>query len=86
MSKSIGRVKWFNDRKGFGFITTEDQKLDIFVHHSVIISEGFRTLKEGQTVEYEAEEGPKGLKATSVRPIDQTDNVLTAPKIKTKAH
>jgi len=61
-----GKVKWFNDQKGFGFISGEAGQ-DIFVHHTAIVAEGFRTLKEGETVEYEAEAGPKGLKATNVR-------------------
>ena len=61
-----GTVKWFNDRKGFGFITPEDGGDDLFVHHSNIDMEGFRTLREGQTVEYEASEGKKGPEATKV--------------------
>jgi CspA family cold shock protein len=61
-----GKVKWFNDQKGFGFIEGDGGQ-DIFVHHTAIISEGFRTLKEGEIVEYETEPGPKGLKATQVR-------------------
>jgi len=62
-----GKVKWFNDQKGFGFVQLDDQGEDIFVHHSVIDMEGYRTLTEGQTVEVEYERGPKGLKALSVR-------------------
>lgn len=61
-----GTVKWFSDRKGFGFITPEDGGDDLFVHHSNIDMEGFRTLREGQTVEYEASEGKKGPEATKV--------------------
>ena len=64
-----GKVKWFNDQKGFGFISGESGQ-DIFVHHTAIVSEGFRTLKEGETVEYEAEAGPKGLKASNVRRVE----------------
>jgi CspA family cold shock protein len=60
-------VKWFNDQKGFGFISSEQGGKDIFVHHSVIEGQGFKTLQDGETVEYEAEEGPKGVKATKVR-------------------
>ncbi|MBI3992032.1 MAG: cold shock domain-containing protein [Candidatus Lambdaproteobacteria bacterium] len=65
----IGHVKWFNDSKGFGFITPEDGSKDVFVHQSEIQMEGFRTLGEGQQVEFEVEEGPKGLAAKSVRPL-----------------
>ena len=63
---AMGKVKWFNDQKGFGFISSEQGK-DIFVHHSVIEGEGFRTLQDGESVEYEVEEGPKGSKATRVK-------------------
>jgi cold shock protein len=65
-SMATGKVKWFNDQKGFGFIVDEQQR-DIFVHHTIILGDGFRTLQEGETVEYEAESSPKGLKATQVR-------------------
>ena len=61
-----GKVKWFNDQKGFGFIAADNGK-DVFVHHSVIEGQGFRTLQDGEAVEYEYEEGPKGAKATLVR-------------------
>jgi CspA family cold shock protein len=61
-----GKVKWFNDQKGFGFIAADSGK-DVFVHHSVIEGEGFRTLQDGEVVDYEFEEGPKGAKATAVR-------------------
>ncbi|MFN4242780.1 MAG: cold-shock protein [Tepidisphaerales bacterium] len=63
---ATGKVKWFNDQKGFGFILAENGK-DVFVHHSVIEGTGFRTLQDGETVEYEYEEGPKGMKATKVK-------------------
>ncbi len=63
---NVGTVKWFNDAKGFGFIRPEDGGDDVFVHFSVIEGDGFRTLKEGQTVKYEFERGPKGLQATRV--------------------
>src|ERR1039458_8813728 len=66
-SMATGKVKWFNDQKGFGFIASELDAKDVFVHHSVIESEGFRTLQDGETVEYDAEDGPKGLKATRVK-------------------
>lgn len=63
----IGRVKWFSDAKGYGFIQQEDGSPDIFVHFSVIEGSGFRSLQEGQLVEYEVQAGPKGMKAISVR-------------------
>lgn len=63
-----GKVKWFNDKKGYGFITGEDGK-DVFVHHTAIQSEGFRTLAEGQEVEFEVGSSPKGLQATNVKKI-----------------
>ena len=62
-----GKVKWFNDQKGFGFISAATDGKDVFVHHSVIEGQGFRTLQDGENVEYEAESGPKGIKATMVR-------------------
>jgi len=63
-----GKVKWFNNTKGFGFIAPEDGGEDIFVHYSVIMSDGYKTLAEGQVVEYEIMQGPKGLHATNVVP------------------
>ncbi|MGH7177631.1 MAG: cold-shock protein [Tepidisphaeraceae bacterium] len=65
---ATGKVKWFNDQKGFGFIASDKGK-DIFVHHSVIEGAGFKTLQDGEMVEYEAEDGPKGAKATKVRRV-----------------
>jgi CspA family cold shock protein len=64
---ATGKVKWFNDQKGFGFIQAEQTNKDVFVHHSVIEGEGYKTLTDGETVEYDAEESAKGLKATRVR-------------------
>lgn len=62
-----GQVKWFSDPKGFGFIQQEGGGQDVFVHHSSITMEGFRSLAEGQAVEYDLEDGPKGPKAVNVR-------------------
>lgn len=64
---STGTVKWFNEKKGFGFIQPDDGGDDLFVHHSSIDVDGYRTLQEGQKVEYEVGEGRKGPQATNVR-------------------
>ncbi|MHB8256584.1 MAG: cold-shock protein [Acidiferrobacterales bacterium] len=63
-----GTVKWFNDAKGFGFITPKDGSADVFVHFSVVQGDGFKSLAEGQQVEFEATKGPKGMQATKVVP------------------
>jgi cold shock protein len=63
-----GTVKWFSDEKGFGFITPEEGA-DVFVHHSGIQADGFRTLAEGQAVEFDVTQGPKGQQASNVRAI-----------------
>jgi CspA family cold shock protein len=65
---ATGKVKWFNDAKGFGFIVPESGP-DLFVHHTAIVADGFRSLAEGQQVEFEVTQGPKGLQATNVRPV-----------------
>ena len=63
-----GTVKWFNDQKGYGFITPDNGKADLFVHFSAIQGTGFKTLAEGHAVEYEEGQGKKGPQATNVRP------------------
>ena len=65
---ATGTVKWFNAEKGFGFISQADGA-DVFVHHSAIQMSGYRALDEGQQVEFEVQQGPKGLQAANVRPL-----------------
>ena len=69
-----GVVKWFNDAKGFGFIEHSSGR-DVFVHYSVITADGFKTLKDGETVEYELKEGPKGLQAAKVTRTKKDDEM-----------
>jgi CspA family cold shock protein len=66
---ATGTVKWFSDEKGFGFITPDEGDKDLFVHHTGIEGNGFRTLAEGSRVSYESEAGPKGPKAVNVQAI-----------------
>jgi CspA family cold shock protein len=65
---ATGTVKWFSDEKGFGFITPDETGKDLFVHHSAIQADGYRSLAEGQKVTYDAEQGQKGPQAVNVRP------------------
>jgi cold shock CspA family protein len=69
MNMATGTVKWFNDSKGFGFITPTEGGEDLFAHHTAIQMSGFKTLKEGQKVEFEVRRGPKGLQAANIKPI-----------------
>ncbi|HVJ72918.1 MAG TPA: cold-shock protein [Casimicrobiaceae bacterium] len=64
---ATGTVKWFNDAKGFGFVTPEDGGKDLFAHFSAIQESGFKTLKEGQRVSFDVVSGPKGLQASNIR-------------------
>ena len=63
-----GTVRWFNDAKGYGFVTPNDRPLDVFAHYSAIVSDGFKTLREGQPVTFELVEGPKGPQAFNIIP------------------
>jgi cold shock protein len=64
---ATGTVKWFSSDKGFGFITPDDQSSDLFVHHSSIAGDGYKSLDEGAKVSYEPENGPKGMRAVNVQ-------------------
>ncbi len=66
---ATGKVKWFNDSKGYGFITPDDGSKDVFVHHTAIQTDGFRSLQEGDAVDFEIQEGEKGPAAANVRKL-----------------
>ncbi|MGL4269419.1 MAG: transcription antiterminator/RNA stability regulator CspE [Plesiomonas sp.] len=68
-AKNTGSVKWFNEEKGFGFIAQDNGGADVFVHFRAIITEGFKTLKEGQKVSFDVEQGAKGPQALNVAPL-----------------
>lgn len=76
MSVEVGRVKWFNDAKGFGFIIRNTGE-DVFVHYSVIEGNGYRSLYEGQEVEFECTQGPKGLLAQKVLKLSDKNKVVS---------
>lgn len=80
MVDAKGKVKWFNDAKGYGFIQSEDG-VDVFVHYSVIQSEGFKTLREGQEVSYSFQETPKGRQASSVAVVPGSATISSAQQV-----
>ncbi len=67
---ATGTVKWFNDAKGFGFVTPDDQSADLFAHFSAIQGNGFKSLRENQRVTFDVTTGPKGLQASNIRPAE----------------
>ena len=75
---AVGIVKWFNDAKGFGFITPDGGGADVFVHFSAIKAQGFRSLKEGQRVRFEVVQGPKGAQASEVAPENAAEPAASA--------
>ncbi len=66
---ATGTVKWFSNDKGYGFITPDESGKDLFVHHSAVVGDGYRSLTEGARVSYDAEQGPKGPQAVNVQPV-----------------
>jgi cold shock protein len=75
---AIGKVKWFNDAKGFGFIEPDGGGPDVFAHFSAVQMEGFRTLKQGGAVTYELVQGPKGNLAQNIRPLETQSDAVPA--------
>ncbi len=69
MNMAKGKIKWFSDQKGYGFVTPDDGSKDCFVHHSAIQGEGYKSLSEGQEIEFTVEQGPKGPQATNVMKV-----------------
>ena len=83
---ATGTVKWFNADKGYGFITPDDGGKDLFVHHTAIVGEGFRTLGEGEQVEFEVTQGPKGLAAANVTRAKSLGALCAVPVISSTAN
>jgi CspA family cold shock protein len=77
---ATGTVKWFNDAKGYGFITPDDGSEDLFAHFSAINMSGFKTLKEGQKVSFDVVQGPKGLQAQNIQPLSATGSSAEPPR------
>lgn len=67
---ATGTVKWFNNTKGYGFVTPDDGEQDVFIHYSSITMDGYKSLKEGQKVQFDINEGPKGLHAANVQAVE----------------
>lgn len=76
-----GTVKWFNNTKGYGFILADDGSGDIFAHYSAIDMDGYKTLKAGQSVQFEAEQGPKGLHARKIQAVGDTEAIPAAASV-----
>ena len=82
---STGQVKWFNNAKGFGFILPDDGGDDLFAHYSAIGMEGYKTLKAGQMVSFDAIEGPKGLHAANIKPLSNGETTISDEEAATAA-